>query len=145
MNDCLVETSADVLPPPLKLNVTGEEAAAPEVLPDAGPKGKTGLGSTTSLDSSTGLDATIGTGEVVPKEKGTAFMASCSVRLSGVWSKENVLPPLFPPEEDLGASIVDECVLSKPGVLSLPTKVALGSVLDGLCDPNVKGRGDGEE
>lgn len=33
MNDCLVETSADVLPP-LKLNVTGEEAAAPAVVPD---------------------------------------------------------------------------------------------------------------
>lgn len=34
MKDCLVETSADVLPPPLKLNVTGEEAAAPAVVPD---------------------------------------------------------------------------------------------------------------
>ena len=34
MNDCLVETSADVLPPLLKLNVTGEEAVAPGVVPD---------------------------------------------------------------------------------------------------------------
>ena len=144
MNDCLVEASADVLPLPLKLNVTSEEVAAPAALPNDGPKGKTGLGSTTSLDSSTGLGATTGTGEVAPKEKGTGFMASCSVGLSGVRSKENVLPPLIP-SEGLGASIVDECVLSKPGVLSLATKVALGSVLDGLCDPNVKGRGDGED
>lgn len=103
------------------------------------------LGSATGLDSSTGLGATTGTGEVVPKEKRAGFVASCSVRLSGVWSKENILPPLITPGEGLGASMVAERALSKPGVLSLPIKVALGSVLEGLCDPKAKGRGDGED
>jgi hypothetical protein len=97
------------------------------------------------LGSSTGLGATTGAGEVVLKEKGAGSVAPCSVRLSEVWSKENILPPLIPPKEGLGASIVDECVLSKHDVLSLPTKVALDSVLEGLCDPKVKSRGDGED
>lgn len=84
--------------------------------------------------------------EVLLKEKEAAgFVTSCSVRLSGVWSKENILPPLIPPKEGLGASIVDELVLSKHGVLSLPAKVVLRSVLEGHCDPKVKGRGDGED
>lgn len=97
------------------------------------------------MGSSTGLGATTGAGEVVLKEKGAGSVAPCSVRLSEVWSKENILPPLIPPKEGLGASIVDECVLSKHDVLSLPTKVALDSVLEGLCDPKVKSRGDGED
>ena len=97
------------------------------------------------MGSSTGLGATTGAGDIVLKEKGAGFVASCSVCLSGVWSKGNILPPLIPPKEGLGASKVEERVLSKPGALSLPTKVALGSVLEGLCDPKVKGRGDGED
>jgi hypothetical protein len=105
----------------------------------------TGLSSATSLGFSTGLSATTRAGEVVPKEKGAGIVASCSVRLSGVWSKENILPPLISPKEGLGDFIVDERVLSNPGVLSLPTKVDLSSVLEGLCDPNVKERGDGED
>ena len=97
------------------------------------------------MGSSTGLGATTRVAEVVLKEKeGAGFAKSCSVRLSGAWSNENILPPLIPPKEGLGASIVDERVLSRPGVLSLPTK-ALGSILEGLCDPKVKGRGDGED
>lgn len=34
MNGCLVDISADVLPPPLKLNAMGGEAAALAVVPD---------------------------------------------------------------------------------------------------------------
>ena len=83
------------------------------------------------MGSSTGLGATTGAGEVVLKEKGAGFVASCS-GLSGVWSKENILPLLIPPKEGFGASIVDERVLSELGVLSLPTNVALGSVLEGF-------------
>lgn len=97
------------------------------------------------MGSSTGLGATTGAGEVALKEKGIGFVTPCSVPLSGVWSKENILPTLTPPKEGLGASIVDKRVLSKPGALSLPTKGALGSVLEELCDPKVKGRGDGED
>jgi len=70
---------------------------------------------------------------------------SCSVLLAGAWSKENALPPLIPPKEGLGASIVDERVVATSGVASPPTKVVSGSVLERLCDPKVKGRGDGED
>jgi hypothetical protein len=139
INDCLVETSADVLPPPLKLNIIGGEAVALGVVPDGCPKEKTGLG------SATGLGSTTGAGEVVAKEKGVGLVVSCSVRLAGAWSKENSLPSLISAKEGLGTSIAGERVLAEISVPSSPIKVALGSVLEGLCDPKVKGKGDEED
>jgi hypothetical protein len=137
MNGCLVETSADVLPPPLKLNVMGGELVAPAVVPDGSPKEKAGEG------SAAGLGSTTGAGEVVPNEKGAGVVVSCSVLLAGGWSKENTLPPSIP-LRGLGASIFDEHVLATSEVPSLLTNVALGSVLEEPCDPKAKDRGDGE-
>ena len=89
------------------------------------------------------MGSTTRAGEGVPKEK-VDFTASCSVRLAEAWSKENTLPSFIPSREALGASIADERVFAKSSVPSL-VKVALGSVLEGFCEPKVKDRGDGED
>ena len=88
------------------------------------------------------MSSTAGAGELVLKEKGAGFVASCSVLLAGVWPRENTLSLLIVPKEGLGASIIDERVLDISGVLTMGL---LCSILKGLCDPKVKGRGEGED
>lgn len=88
------------------------------------------------------MGSTTGAGGVALNEKGSGFVASCSVLLVEAWSKENTLLPLIPPKEGLAASVVDECIFAIFGVPSLPTKVAVGSVLEEVCNPKVKGDGE---